>query len=88
MAEPELNVPVTLTPNWKILILAHYIPLISIVALKLHTLLFFFIGLIRVGNDITYIQLPAQCPLEQKCYGGMNHAFLSLCSISTTEKNA
>lgn len=42
MAEPELNVYVALSPNWKILILAHYLSLISTVALQLHTVLFFF----------------------------------------------
>lgn len=41
MAEPELNVSVALTPNWINLIVAHYLPLISTVALKLHTLFYF-----------------------------------------------
>lgn len=52
VAEPEFNVYVTLIPNWKILILAHYLPLISTVALKLPSVLFFFIGLIRMENYI------------------------------------
>lgn len=41
MAEPDLNVSIALTPNWIILIIAHYLSLISIVALKLHTLFYF-----------------------------------------------
>lgn len=54
-AEPELNVYVALSPNWKILILAHYLPLISTVALKLHTVLFSSAVLTRLENSIACV---------------------------------
>lgn len=55
MAEPELSVRVVLSPNWKFLILAHYLSLVSTVALKLPTVFFSPTVLSGMENYIVYV---------------------------------